>query len=105
MIVGTKIDVTDKREVTYEAAKAFADEEDLLLFEVSAKDDTNIDLALITLVAKIKSQDSGNLETSAVSVQDSLQLSLLDKRIVLVCHQYHVYMYYYCISIWAHLAL
>ncbi len=61
MIVGTKIDVTDKREVTYEAAKAFADED--LLFEVSAKDGTNIDLALITLVANIKSQNSGNLET------------------------------------------
>ncbi len=54
MIVGTKSDVIDKREVTYEAAKAFADEEDLLLFEVSAKDGTNTDLALITLVAKIK---------------------------------------------------
>ncbi len=58
MIVGTKSDVTDKREVTYEAAKTFADEEDLLVFEVSAKDGTNIDLALITLVAKIKSQNS-----------------------------------------------
>ncbi len=54
MIVGNKSDVMDKREVTYEAAKAFADEEDLLLFEVSAKDGTNTDLPLITLVAKIK---------------------------------------------------
>ncbi len=60
MIVGSKSDVIDKREVTYEAAKAFADEEDLLLFEVSAKDGTNTDLALITLVAKIKSQNSGS---------------------------------------------
>ena len=53
LLVGTKCDLTDKREVDYVSAKEFADENGLLFFEVSAKDGTNVELAFMTLVADI----------------------------------------------------
>ncbi len=53
MLVGTKCD-SEKKVVAYETAKELADENDSLFFEVSAKDETNIELALLTLVAEIR---------------------------------------------------
>ena len=41
-LVGNKIDLEDKREVSYEEGKNFAEENDLLFFETSAKDGNNI---------------------------------------------------------------
>ncbi len=40
--------------VAYETAKKLADENDILFFEVSAKEETNVELALLTLVAEIR---------------------------------------------------
>ena len=37
-----------KREVSYFGAKDFADEQGIMLFEVSAKDGTNVELALMS---------------------------------------------------------
>lgn len=54
MVMGGKSDRTDETVVSYETAKEFADKNDVLLFEVSAKDKTNIELALTTFVAKIR---------------------------------------------------
>ncbi len=54
MLVGTKCDCSEKKLVTYETAKEFADENDILFFEVSAKDETNIELAVMALVAEIR---------------------------------------------------
>ena len=55
LLVGTKCDliVAGKREVDYDTAKEFADENGMLFFEVSAKDGTNVELAFMTLVADI----------------------------------------------------
>ncbi len=53
VLLGNKCDLTAKKEVSYETAKGFADEHGVALFEVSAKDGTNIELAVITLVADI----------------------------------------------------
>ena len=41
-LVGNKIDLEDKREVSYEEGKNFAEENDLLFFETSVKDGNNI---------------------------------------------------------------
>ncbi len=54
MLVGTKCDCSDEKEVAYETAKDFADGRNILFFEVSAKDETNIEFAVLTLVAEIR---------------------------------------------------
>ena len=43
--------------VEYRTAKDFADERGIMLMEVSAKDGTNVELAFLTLVAKIRQAD------------------------------------------------
>ncbi len=45
MLVGAKTDLSEGKVVTYETAKDFGDENDIMFFEVSAKDGTNTDLA------------------------------------------------------------
>ncbi len=54
MLVGNKCDLTKYKEVDYETAKEFADEHNITIFEVSAKDGTNTELALMSLVAQIR---------------------------------------------------
>ncbi len=54
MLMGTKCDCSEKKVVTYETAKEFAEENDILFFEVSAKYETNIEFAVSTLVAEIR---------------------------------------------------
>ena len=41
-LIGNKIDLEEKREVSYEEGKNFAEENNLLFFETSAKDGNNI---------------------------------------------------------------
>jgi len=55
MLLGSKCDQTMKRVVEYIPAREFADENEMLFFEVSAKDGTNIDLAFVSLIAGIQS--------------------------------------------------
>ncbi len=57
MLVGGKSDLTEGKMVAYETAKDFADKNDIMFFEVSAKDGINTDLALMTLVAKIREKN------------------------------------------------
>ncbi len=54
MLVGNKCDLTKYKEVDYETAKDFADEHNITFFEVSAKDGTNIELAMMSLVTQIR---------------------------------------------------
>jgi len=56
MLLGSKCDQTMKRVVEYIPAREFADENEMLFFEVSAKDGTNIDLAFVSLIAGIQSE-------------------------------------------------
>jgi len=51
-----KCDQTSKRVVEYIPAREFADENEMLFFEVSAKDGTNVDLAFVSLIAGIQSE-------------------------------------------------
>ncbi len=53
MLVGNKCDLTDARGVQYETARDYADENNILYFEVSAKDGRNIELAFVTMVLAI----------------------------------------------------
>ena len=57
MLVGGKCDLTKEKVVDYRTAKDFADERGIMLMEVSAKDGTNVELAFVTLVAKIRQAD------------------------------------------------
>ena len=41
-LIGNKTDLEEKREVSYEEGKIFAEENNLLFFETSAKDGNNI---------------------------------------------------------------
>ena len=50
LLLGNKCDRRRERAVSYIEAKDFADENDLMFFEVSAKDDTNLELAFISFV-------------------------------------------------------
>ncbi len=54
VLIGNKCDLTDKKVVGYQTAKDFADKHNCIFFEVSAKDGTNTELALMSLVARIR---------------------------------------------------
>ncbi|PON96106.1 Small GTP-binding domain containing protein [Trema orientale] len=56
LLVGNKCDLTDKKVVAYETAKAFADEVGIPFLETSAKNATNVEQAFLTMVAEIKSR-------------------------------------------------
>ena len=42
-LIGNKLDLEDKREVSYDEGKNFAEENNLLFFETSAKEGNNIE--------------------------------------------------------------
>jgi Ras-related protein Rab-1A len=61
ILVGNKCDLEHNREVTYEDAKEFADTNELMYIEVSAKKSINIDIIFETLTAElIKNTDKYN---------------------------------------------
>ncbi|XP_058207501.1 ras-related protein RABD2a [Rhododendron vialii] len=56
VLVGNKCDLTSKRAVSYEEAKAFADEIGIPFMETSAKDSTNVEQAFMAMAADIKNR-------------------------------------------------
>ncbi len=54
MVLGNMCDLFARRVVSYEDGRSLADGNDFLFFEVSAKDGTNIELALVTFAAKLR---------------------------------------------------
>ena len=56
LLVGNKSDLTAKRAVDYETAKAFADEIGIPFLETSAKNATNVEQAFMTMAAEIKTR-------------------------------------------------
>ncbi|KAL4360785.1 hypothetical protein GQ457_04G014530 [Hibiscus cannabinus] len=56
LLVGNKCDLTAKKEVPYETAKAFADELGIPFMETSAKNATNVEQAFMAMAGDIKSR-------------------------------------------------
>ncbi|XWS77329.1 hypothetical protein CRYUN_Cryun01aG0251600 [Craigia yunnanensis] len=54
LLVGNKCDLTANKVVSYETAKAFADEVGIPFLETSAKDATNVEQAFMAMAASIK---------------------------------------------------
>ncbi len=54
IVLGSSCDLFTHRVVSYEDGRSLADGNDFLFFEVSAKDGTNIELALATFAAKLR---------------------------------------------------
>ncbi|WIA44030.1 hypothetical protein OEZ86_010402 [Tetradesmus obliquus] len=56
LLVGNKSDLTSKRVVDYQTAKAFADEIGIPFLETSAKNSSNVEQAFMTMAAEIKNR-------------------------------------------------
>ncbi|KAA3469465.1 ras-related protein RABD2a [Gossypium australe] len=54
LLVGNKCDLTENKVVSYETAKAFADEVGIPFMETSAKDSMNVEQAFMAMAASIK---------------------------------------------------
>ena len=62
ILVGNKIDLDDKREITYKEAKDFADIHNLIYIEVSAKNNINIDNIFEFLSKELIKQTEKNIK-------------------------------------------
>ncbi|KAM7254417.1 hypothetical protein ACFE04_003797 [Oxalis oulophora] len=60
LLVGNKSDLTAKKEVSYETARAFADEIGISFLETSAKDASNVEQAFMTMASEIKKRVGNN---------------------------------------------
>lgn len=56
LLVGNKSDLTAKKVVDYQTAKAFADEIGIPFLETSAKNATNVEQAFMTMASEIKNR-------------------------------------------------
>ncbi|KAF9599232.1 hypothetical protein IFM89_036358 [Coptis chinensis] len=56
LLVGNKCDLTDKKVVSYEIGKAFADEIGIPFMETGAKSSTNVEQAFMAMASEIKNQ-------------------------------------------------
>ncbi|KAL5167268.1 Ras-related protein RABD2a [Glycine soja] len=73
LLVGNKCDLEANRAVSYETAKAFADEIGIPFMETSAKDATNVEQAFMAMAASIKdrmaSQPANNARPPTVQIR------------------------------------
>ncbi|KAK7374456.1 hypothetical protein VNO80_07886 [Phaseolus coccineus] len=73
LLVGNKCDLTENRAVSYDTAKAFADEIGIPFMETSAKDATNVEQAFMAMAASIKnrmaSQPANNARPPTVQIR------------------------------------
>jgi Ras-related protein Rab-1A len=73
LLVGNKCDLTESRAVSYETAKAFADEIGIPFMETSAKDSTNVEQAFMAMASSIKdrmaSQPTNNARPPTVQIR------------------------------------
>jgi len=59
-LVGNKIDLADQREVSYEEGKAFAEKNNLLFYETSAKTSLNVEICFTEIVKCIQKKIENN---------------------------------------------
>ncbi|BBG99666.1 RAB GTPase homolog 1C, partial [Prunus dulcis] len=73
LLVGNKCDLTANKVVSYETAKAFADEIGIPFMETSAKNSTNVEQAFMAMAAEIKnrmaSQPMNNARPPTVQIR------------------------------------
>lgn len=66
ILIGNKSDMDSERQVTYEEAKAFADELNLTFFETSARNGENVDRAFFDIASQIYAKiKDGTIDTNA----------------------------------------
>jgi len=68
-IAGNKVDIKEKRQVTYKDGKAFADEYDAIFFETSAKTGQCVNDLFFTIVSKIPK--NSNNPNNLISTQQT----------------------------------
>ena len=71
-LIGNKIDLEDKRQVSYEDGKKFAEENDMLFFETSAKEGNNIQEIFsesVSILVEKKKKKEIKLETSNTGIK------------------------------------
>ncbi|KAJ9523891.1 hypothetical protein QJQ45_020093, partial [Haematococcus lacustris] len=61
LLIGNKSDLTSKKVVDYQTAKAFADEIGIPFLETSAKNATNVEEAFMTMAAEIKNRSLSDM--------------------------------------------
>ena len=73
ILIGNKCDLEDKRQVSYDEGKAYADSMGAEFLETSARDGTNIEKAFFMLADAIKStvevEGNGDSENIKISVK------------------------------------
>lgn len=74
LLVGNKCDLAAKKVVSYETAKAYADELGIPLLETSAKDATNVEQAFMTMTSEIKSRVASQPALNAYRPAGTVQM-------------------------------
>ncbi|MED6184912.1 Ras- protein RABD2a [Stylosanthes scabra] len=74
LLVGNKSDLTANRVVSYETAKAFADEIGIPFMETSAKDSTNVEQAFMAMSAAIKNRMASQPAASSNARPPTVQI-------------------------------
>ncbi|KDP40809.1 hypothetical protein JCGZ_24808 [Jatropha curcas] len=88
LLVGNKCDLTNKRVVSNETAKAFADEIGIPFLETSAKNSTNVEDAFMTMAAEIKKRMANQPYANAVRPPTTVPLRgkpVTDQRSSIAC--------------------
>lgn len=79
MLVGNKVDLEEQREVTYEEASRFADENGLIYIETSAKTGKNIEEAFFRTAQHIfKNIESGVIDANNIESGVQFTQNLVD---------------------------
>ena len=79
VLVGNKCDLEDKRQVTYEEGKELADKNELLFFESSAKEGTNVDDIFVNSAKEIsKKLEQGyyDLESDSCGIKKGINRNI-----------------------------